>query len=150
MTLEQHGLAIPIGYVDVRFSAHATEDVEKVKKAVYNLFPPARVEEIEFKKDVVKGHHGNPIILFAMRTKNEELVNALVKKLASGLGRYDKEKISEQCEMFSDRSNLYLRLDKQAAFENEFRLRRDDPIHIRVHFKRKGIVEICRELGITR
>jgi RNA binding exosome subunit len=145
-----HGVPSPIAYMDVRFSVHATEDMEKVKKAVYNLFPPTRSEEIAFKKDAVKGHYGNPIVLFMMRTKNEELIKALVKKVASGLGPYDKEEISQECQRFPDKSNLYLRLDKQAAFKDELRLRRADPIHICLHFKKKNIVESCRELGIVQ
>lgn len=136
--------------MDVRFSVHATEDVEKVKQAVSNLFPSTRIEDIELKKDAVKGHYGNPIILFMMRTKKEDLIKALVEKLASALGPYDKERISEECQRFPDKSNLYLRLDKQAAFKDELRLRRDDPIHIRLHFKKKNIVGICRELGIVQ
>jgi RNA binding exosome subunit len=150
VSLGLHRMTIPIGYMDVRFSVHATEDMEKVKQAVYNLFPSTRIEEIAFKKDTVKGHYGNPIVLFIMRTKNEELIKALVKKVASGLGPYDKEKICEDCQRFPDKSNLYLRLDKQAAFKDELRLRRDDPIHIRLHFKKKNTVEICRELGIVQ
>jgi hypothetical protein len=150
MSLGLHGVTIPIGYMDVRFSAHATEDMEKVKQAVYNLFPSTRIEAIEFKRDTVKGHYGNPIVLFMMRTKNEALIKALVKKVASGLGPYDKETIFEECQRFPDKSNLYLRLDKQAAFKDELRLRRDDPIHIRLHFNKKDIVEICSELGIVQ
>jgi RNA binding exosome subunit len=145
-----HGLTIPIGYVDVRFSVHATEDLERVKQAVYNLFPTTRIDDIELKKDAVKGHYGNPIILCMMRTKNEELIKTLVEKLASALDPYDKEKISEECQRFPDKSNLYLRLDKQAAFNDELRLRRDDPIHIRLHFRKRNIVDICRELGIVQ
>ncbi len=141
-------MKFPIAYVDMRFSAHATEDPEKVKKAAYNLFPTSHIQEIEFKKNAAKGYYGNPIILLETRIKNRELIKAFVEKLFASLSEFDKETILKESELFVDRSNLYLRFDKQAALEGMFKLRKDDPIHIRVHFKKKNIVEICRELGL--
>jgi len=141
-------LKLPIVYIDIRFSVHATEDSEKVKKAVYNLFPVNRIEEVIFKKDALKGHYGNPIILFETRVKDEEIIKAFVEKLATCLSMLDKETMLRESDMFVEKSNLYLRLDKQAAFEDEFTLHKADPIHIRIHFRKKDIVEICRELGI--
>ena len=144
-------MKLPIAYIDIRFSVHATEDSEKVKKAVHNLFPANRLEEITFKKDALKGYYGNPIILFETRVKDGEIIKAFIEKLATCLSELDKETMLRESDMFVEKSNLYLRLDKQAAFEDEFKLHKADPIHIRIHFrkkKKKSIIEICRELGL--
>lgn len=144
-------MKLPIAYIDIRFSVHATEDSEKVKKAVHNLFPANRIEEVTFKKDALKGYYGNPIILFETRVKDGEIIKAFVEKLATCLSELDKETMLRESDMFVEKSNLYLRLDKQAAFEDEFKLHKADPIHIRIHFrkkKKKSIIEICRELGL--
>lgn len=141
-------LKLPIAYIDVRFSVHATEDSERVKKAVYNLIPLNRIDEVIFKKHVVKGHYGNPIILFETQLKDVEMIKAFVEKLSTRLDKLDKETLFKESDLFIERSNLYVRLDKQAAFEDEFKLRKDDPIHVCIHFKKKNIVEICRELGL--
>ncbi len=145
---KQKKLKLPIAYVDIRFSVHATEDPEKVEKAVNNLFPADRTEEVKFKKDVLKGHYGNPIILFETRIKDKEVIKAFVEKLFARLSEQDKETILRESSRFIEKSNLYLRLDKQAAFEDEFKLRTEDPIHLRIHFTKKNIVEICQELGL--
>lgn len=141
-------LELPIAYIDIRFSVHATEDPEKVKKAVYNLFPVNRIEELIFKKDILKGHYGNPIILFETRIKDREIIEAFVEKLSIRLGELDKETMLRESDLFVEKSNLYLRFDKQDAFRDELKLCKADPIHIRIHFRKKGIVEICRELGL--
>jgi len=138
----------PIAYIDIRFSVHATEDPEKVKKAVYNLFPANCIEEVTFKKDALKGHYGNPIILFETRIKDGEMIKAFVEKLANSLNELDKETILREANIFVEKSNLYLRFDKQAAFEDEFTLHKADPIHIRIHFRKRDIIEICQELGL--
>ena len=141
-------MKFPIAYIDIRFSVHATEDPEKVKKAVYNLFPANCIEEVTFKKDALKGHYGNPIILFETRIKDGEMIKAFVEKLANSLNELDKETILREADIFVEKSNLYLRFDKQAAFEDEFTLHKADPIHIRIHFRKRDIIEICQELGL--
>jgi RNA binding exosome subunit len=141
----------PIAFIDIRFSAHATEDPEKVKKAVYNLLPENLAEGVVFTNNVVSGHHGNPIILFGVRIKDGELIKAFIDKLSTNLSDLDKAVLSGESSLVVEKSNLYLRLDKQAALEDEFKLQKADPIHIRIHFKRKdekSIVETCRELGL--
>lgn len=145
---ELQELKLPIAYVDIRFSVHATEDPEKVEKAVFNLLPANCIEEAAFKKDALKGHYGNPIILFETRVKDEQMIKAFVEKLATRLGELDKETISRESNLFVEKSNLYLRFDKQAAFEDKFQLRKADPIYIRIHFRKRSVIEICREIGL--
>jgi len=125
---DEHKLKLPVAYVDIRFSVHATEDPEKIKKAAHSLFPADHITEVTFMEKVLRGYYGNRIVLF----KSEQ----------------DKERIFRESNLFVERGNLYLRLDKQAALEGKLELRKDDPIHIRIHFKKKKIIEICRELGI--
>ncbi len=139
----------PIDYVDIRVSAHATEVLEKVERAVYNLFPVDRIEEIELEKDEIKGHYGNPITLLQTRIKNGEMIKAFVNRLTTGLSEFEKEAVLREANLHVEKTNLYLRLDKQAAFEGEFSLHRADPIHIRIHFRKRNVIEICRELGLT-
>ncbi len=140
-----------VAYVDIRFSAHATENLEKVKRAAYNLFPSEKVEEVAFQQNKTKGHYGNPITVFKIRIKDKALIEAFIKELTACLSALDKETILREFNLFLEKSNLYLRLDKQAAFEDEIKLGKVDPIHIRIHFTRreeKNIQEICRELGL--
>lgn len=141
----------PVTHIDVRVFAHATEDEEKVLFAVRNTLPPQVSESIVFKKSNLAGHHGNPITLFEAKIKEKAHVRAFLERLASGLNILDKETLSSEIEQHIERGCLYLRLDKQSAYLNSFRLSTTDSIHFKIHFKKsdlKEIVNVCRSVGI--
>jgi RNA binding exosome subunit len=142
---------LPIAYVDIRFCAHATEDPDKVVKAVYNIFPSDQTEEIAFNRSSVEGHYGNPITFFETRIKDKETVRALVENLSANLGSLDKEELSRELNRCVEKGSLYLRLDKQAALQGKIKLVTSDPIRIRIRFRKnklEDVTEICREIGM--
>jgi RNA binding exosome subunit len=142
---------IPIGYIDVRVFAHATEDVDKVLCAVRNVVSPELVDVVVFKKTSLAGHYGNSIILFETRIKEENTARMVFERLSSGLSTLDKELLSSEIGQHLDKGNLYVRLDKQSAYLNEFKLSSVDSIHFRIHFKRHSqeeVVGICRKFGL--
>jgi RNA binding exosome subunit len=142
---------IPIGYIDIRVFAHATEDVDKVLNAVRNIFPSELIDIVAFRKSSLAGHHGNPIILFEARIKEKSAAQAVFEKLSLGLSMLDKEQLNNEIVQHLDKGNLYIRLDKQSAFLNELKLSSADPIHFRIHFKKHAqeeIMDICRKSGL--
>ena len=80
---------LPVAYVDVRFCAHATEDLDKVMEAVQNIFPSDRIEDITFNRSNLEGHYGNPITFFEARIKDKETVRALVENISFNLSSLD-------------------------------------------------------------
>jgi RNA binding exosome subunit len=141
----------PVGYIDLRVFAHATEDPDRVLTAAQNTLPPESIGNITFKTVNLTGHHGNPIILFEARIKDKKLVQTAFSKLCSGLSMLDKELLANEVSQHLDKGNLYLRLDKQSAYLNELRLGSSDPIHLRIHFKKHGaqeVMDVCREFGL--
>jgi len=142
---------MPIACIDISFFAHATEDENKVIRAVRHLLPTAQIENIIFKKSSLRGHHGNPITLFEAKLKEKETVRTVVENLSSGLSPLDKESLLREVELHVEKGNLYLRFDKQAAFQGQFKLGVSDPIRVRLRFKKnklEDIVQICREIGM--
>jgi hypothetical protein len=137
-----------VAYIDIRVFSHATEEEAKVMEAVKKILPPVYVDAITFEKHVLSGHHGNPIASFYTRAKDRETVDAIVGKIASSLNTLDKETLRSRLSEFTEEGSLYLRLDKQAAFEGEFKLAQVDPIRIHVRFKKRDIDEICRAIGL--
>lgn len=140
-----------ISYLDIRFFVHATENPNKVFEAVHHLLPSDYVDDIVFKKDNLKGHYGNPISLFGTRIKKKEIIEAVVKALSSGLSELDKETLLREIDLHVKKGSLYIRLDKQAAFQSEFKLCSADPIRVHIRFKKRkleDIIKTCRELGI--
>jgi RNA binding exosome subunit len=142
---------IPITYVDIRFFVHATEDPNKVVEAVRRLLPTNHVDEIVFKRNNLKGHYGNPITLFQTRVKKREIVKAMVETLSSGLGELDKEALLREIGSHMEKGSLYIRLDKQAALQGNFKLYSADPVRMRIRFRKKkleDVIKTCRELGM--
>ena len=141
----------PVGYIDIRVFAHATEDAEKVMTAARSILPSESVDTVIFKKTDLTGHHGNPIILIEARIKDRKLVQTVFLKLCTGLSILEKETLSSEIEQHMDRGNLYLRLDKQSAFLNQLKLGSIDPIHLQIHFKKHSeneVLEVCRASGL--
>ena len=137
-------------YVDIRFSGHATEDLPKVIDAVHRVLPADHIDDIAFRKKTLRGHYGNPITLFDTRIKKKKVVDALVDHLFSSLNEQDKEGLLREIDQHVEEGSLYIRLDKQAAFQGEMKLGSADPIRVRIRFRKRrieDIVKICRELG---
>lgn len=142
---------LPLAYVDIRFCAHATEDMDKVVMAVQNILPIDNIEDIKFSRRRLEGHYGNPITFFETRIKNEDTVRALVKNLSANLASLDQEELGKEMYKHIEKGSLYLRLDKQAALKNKIKLVTSDPISIRIRFKKskiEDIIEVCREIGM--
>lgn len=140
-----------ISYIDIRFFAHATENLDKVFEAVRHLFPPDYVDGIVFEKNNLKGHYGNPIVVFETRIKEKEIIEGVVKVLSSGLRMLDKEMLLREIDLHVKKGSLYIRLDKQAAFQGEFKLCSADPVRVHIRFKKskiEDIIKTCKELGI--
>ncbi|MBX5326710.1 MAG: RNA-binding domain-containing protein [Candidatus Bathyarchaeia archaeon] len=137
-----------ISYIDIRVFSHATEDENKVMEAVKKILPSEFAEEIAFEKHDTRGHHGNPITFFETRIKDKKILGRIVEKFSSNLNTLDKENLRRSITTYTEKGSLYVRLDKQAAFNNEFKLAQADPIHVRIRFKKQDITETCRELGI--
>ena len=141
----------PIAYIDIRFFAHATEDLDKVVKAAQNVLPSNHMEDIAFNKSNLRGHYGNPITLFEAKIKNKETIRALVDNLSSHLSESDKETLSREINLHVEKGRLYIRIDKQAALQGRLKLCTSDPIRICIRFRKtkiEDIIKTCRELGM--
>ncbi len=121
-----------MAHAEISVFAHATEDPEKVEKAVRNLIP-ALGRNVQLALSEMLGHHGNPILRFeAELTIREEALEAL-RMLLSRLSSIDEDLLRREFrEHLDDKSGLYLRFDKQQAFLGKVNLGSDNPISVRV------------------
>ena len=141
----------PVGYVNIRVFAHATEDLEKVSRAVRNLLPEEINDNTVLQKTSLKGHHGNPIVLFKTKITDKKALPLVLKKIAERLSSLDKQTLDSEMKMHLEKRNLYLRFNKQSAYMGETKFASNDPIHFKIHFKNKTpkeITAICRETGL--
>ena len=141
----------PIGYIDIRVFAHATEDIDKVQIAVRNLLPEELAQTLIFQKTSLTGHHGNPIILYTTQLVDKKALPAALEKIGSGLNSLEKEELCRELKLHLEKRNLYLRFDKQSSFSKTIKFTQNDPIHFKIHFKNKTpeeIKEICTNSGL--
>jgi len=119
--------------VEVSVIAHATEDPKKVLQALRNIFPDTTRSETKVTTQHLKGHHGNPINRMRTDLKKAKAINQFFDHLMNSLEVEDQRLIVENMDTHMDEEgNLYLRVDKQAAYMGEVRLKQEDPIRIRV------------------
>ena len=141
-----------IAYIDIRASAHATEDQEKVENAIQNLLsttePP---QPLLLQKANCTGHYGNPIILFTAKLQDKEALSMVLEKIGKNLSSLDKEELSQNLHLHIEKTNLYLRFNKQSALMGFIKLSQMDPIHLRIHFKSltyQQINELLKQKGL--
>jgi RNA binding exosome subunit len=143
----------PIGYIDIRVFAHATEDPDKVLISVKNTLPIESREDLAFKKTALTGYYKNPIILYQTRLIDKNVLLQTLKYISANLDSLDKEDLAKKIKIHLEKKNLYLRFDKQLAYNKTVKFSAQDPIHFKIHFKSKTsreIIELCKDLGLLQ
>jgi len=135
---------------------HATEDLEKVETALMNIVPPSIRNKVKITRDVLRGHHGNPIIVLRVRITDKEDAMMTVQFLSSLMTELDRKRIDDTLALRLDKSkNLYIRVDKQYAYCGLIRvMEHDDVIKIKISLslrsrKLEDVKEILKDIGLV-
>jgi RNA binding exosome subunit len=133
---------IPFHYVDLRTFCYETEQVTRVERALRAVLP----EEFEVVRTESEGHHGDRIVVLSARVENADGVRYVLTRLAE-LPEFERL-LDELDDRVTDNTELFLRLDKQAAFRGE--IRRGDGITLRAKVEaypatKEAAVENARE-----
>ncbi|ELY42594.1 RNA-binding protein [Natronorubrum sulfidifaciens] len=107
---------IPLHYVDLRTFCYATEDEKRVEEALRTFLP----EEFDIERVESEGHYGDRILVLSARVENADDVRHVLARLAD-LESFDRL-IDELDDRVTENTELFLRLDKQAAFGGDIRL----------------------------
>ena len=107
---------VPFHYIDLRTFCYATEDEKRVEEAIRAFLP----EEFELDRMTNTGHHGDRIVVLSARVENADEMRHVLDRLAE-LGEIDRV-LEELDERVDDNCSFFLRLDKQAAFQDEIEL----------------------------
>ena len=123
--------------VELSTIAHATDDLDKVQIALSHLLPDSLRGRQLFTRRYMEGHYNNPIVTFAARLTDPVEVEELTRFLLSRLPGSEKLSIEKELRLHSDtEGNLYLRIDKQQAFLETITLNDEDPIRVKLKFRR--------------
>jgi len=117
----------PVREAEVSVFSHATEDEEKVKHAVKALLGL----EPEFTEARLEGHYNDPIILLTAKLDRKEATDSLTR-IYTRLSSLDKRALLDSLvNRVDEGGSLYIRLDKQRAYNGRAVLAENDPIRIK-------------------
>ena len=108
--------SVPFHYVDLRTFVYATEHEQRVADALRHFLPP----EAELERQETTGHLGDRILVLSTRLEKADDVRHVLSTVAESeefatLESELEDRVTENCELF-------VSLDKQAAFGGETRL----------------------------
>ena len=116
---------------------HATEDATKVITACQQLLPDASQNEIIFTQRKLQGHHRNPIIFLETTIQDPAVLTESITTIAQQLRSTDRNQLWHDRHRYLDKKgNLYLRFDKQAAYNKQLAFSQADPIRVKIKAKR--------------
>jgi RNA binding exosome subunit len=113
---------------------HATEDPEKVARAIRNL----NLGEMPVGSTMTraKGHHGNEIVTMLFTIKNPKNVETFLQNIWNGFSQLNRTEVQASLTSRIDNTGtLFLRIDKQEALKGRIRLQDRDPIKIAISFR---------------
>jgi len=126
-----------IDSAEVSFYLHATEDEEKVLRAISEVLQISK-ERLEKRK--LEGHFSNVIISFSSSLKGGD-ASDLWKRVMQSLNAVDKEDLKRNfADRLEDNNRFHIRLDKQAIVLGRIRLGESDPVKIEFKFARGLLV----------
>ena len=116
---------------------HATEELEKVRKALLFILPDEYRKRVSIKNELIVGSWGNKIFVLKLKSKGEDLVKETISRIFSNLNKVEREDIlSNLFKQLDRKGGFYLRLSKQNACFQRFSLDQEGGI-IRCIFKFK-------------
>lgn len=105
--------------ISLRVNAHATEDEDRVKKALELFLPQNKIIE----KSVVYGHFGNPIKIFQVDLKKKNECKYFIDFIKEKLNKEDLFNLNQEiADRVDNDCNFYLKFDKQCAYKGEVKL----------------------------
>jgi len=135
--------------VEYAVFVHVTEDFDKVIKAVESLMPPKLRERKKVEVEETYGHYENPIRIIKVSFRNPEYASQAFAWIWARLSYEDRARLTRDLDLhISDKSKLYIRLDKQDAFLGQARLSSGDDV-IKVVFSFKGTKEAVKDFLLS-
>ena len=131
-------MIIPVNLVrEVEISAfsHATEDEDKVEKAMKNLLPEEN-RDLWLNRKTLKGYHGDPITIVTGKIRTKTGATGILRRVVQELSSLDQQRLLDELEeRLDDGGNLYIRLDKQNAYLGKVRLLETDPVKMKFRLR---------------
>jgi RNA binding exosome subunit len=117
--------------VEVSTFSHATEDEDKVEKAIKNILPEEN-RDLWLTRNTLKGYHGDPITVVTGKIRTKKGATGVLRRVLQELSSLDQQRILDELEVrLDDGGNLHIRLDKQKGYRGKVRLLETDPVKMK-------------------
>lgn len=136
---------IPLHYVDLRTFCYATEDERRVESAFSTLLP----EGFEIDRVESEGHYGDRILVLSARVENAAGIRTVLERLAAIESEAGDRLVDELDDRVTENTELFFRVDKQAAFRGEIALGEGITVRAKVEAypaSKEAAVENAREV----
>ena len=137
--------SVPLHYVEVRAFCYATEAEDRVETALRTLLPA----NVDLERAESEGHFGDPIVVLSARVERADEIREVLSALETLPADEYERFVAELDERVDEECNLFVTLDKQAAYEGQSRLGEGITLRGKVEAypaKREAAVENVQDL----
>lgn len=106
-------------YIEFKTFCHSTEDPDKVVLAMENTAQ----QELEIEVDEAEGYYGNEILILESQISRNREMDSFFDNLPEDIIQQLLDTLEKRID---ERCNFYFRLDKEKAYNEEWRLSDDD------------------------
>ena len=124
-----------VATVEASVFSHATEDEVKVKQALKNTIQP-EVANMKISCRRLSGHYKDPITIMTAKVTRSKDASLVLKTMIQALSSLDRLRVFDEIGDRTDEAgNLYIRLDKQKAFQEVLTFNDMDSIRVKFSFR---------------
>jgi RNA binding exosome subunit len=133
--------------ISYRVFVYGTENEEKVREAIKNLFPNSQPQE-----EIIEGYFKNSVLLLHDKIENNRQIKDFIKILENLDPSIKKRIINELNRKMDEKGNLFLRFDKQRAYLGDFKIiEHGDAVHVKLKIaaypaKKKNAIEVAMKI----
>jgi RNA binding exosome subunit len=122
-----------VNSVELSVISYATEDEEKVERALRNLMPPEFDAKVTRQR--LKGYYNDPITRILVKVMKRKEATRVMRQILGQISTLDQTRLLDEIEKRTDdRGSLYLRFEKQRALSGAAVLNENDPVRVKIKF----------------
>jgi RNA binding exosome subunit len=122
-----------VNSVELSVISYATEDEERVERALRNLMPPEFDAKVTRQR--LKGYYNDPITRILVKVTKRKEASRVMRQVVGLISTLDQSKLLDEIEKRTDDAgSLYLRFEKQRALSGVAVLNDYDPVRVKIKF----------------
>ena len=122
-----------VNSVELSVISYATEDEEKVERALLNLLPPGFDAKVTRQR--LKGYYNDPITRILVKVTKRKEAHRVMRQIVGLISTLDRSRLLDEIEKRTDDAgSLYLRFEKQRALSGVAVLNEFDPVRVKIKF----------------